>query len=286
MHKREVIEELVGQGIPERSACRAAGVNRSTFQYPAQAPDTFGEMIRQQVIRLAHQHRRYGVARVTALLQREGHVVNHKRIHRIWKQERLQVPRKRPRKRIKGVSTSWPTRATHPNHVWTYDFLFDWSEAKVQLKFLVVLDEWTRESLKIRVGRNLDSRHVRETLEGLFKERGLPEHIRSDNGPEFIERELQRWLGEQGAKTIYIEPGHPWENGFAESFIGKFRDECLNEEIFFNEMEAQVVVDAWRRHYNYERPHSSLGYRTPAEVALNPVGPSAALVASTTGRNI
>jgi transposase InsO family protein len=160
-----------------------------------------------------------------------------------------------------------PTKAEYRGHVWTYDFVFDRSERGELLKMLTVLDEHTRECHRIRVGLQLDSEAVIETLSELFESHGAPAYLRSDNGGEFIAHKLAQWLAEHGTETIHIEPGHPWENGYAESFIGKFRDECLNEETFWNERHAQVVVERWRTHYNEERPHSSLGYRTPSEVA-------------------
>jgi len=160
-----------------------------------------------------------------------------------------------------------PARAEYRGHVWTYDFLFDRSEKGQLLKMLTVLDEYTRECHAIRVGLGLDSEAVIETLSELFGLHRAPRYLRSDNGGEFIAHKLREWLAEHGTETIHIEPGHPWENGYAESFNGKFRDECLNEEVFWNERHAQVIVERWRTHYNEERPHSSLGYRTPSEVA-------------------
>lgn len=177
------------------------------------------------------------------------------------------LPRKRPRKRRRGEPTGLPTAASYRGHVWTYDFVFDRTERGQALKMLVVLDEFTRECHRIRVGRRLDSAAVIATLEELMGEHGAPAYLRSDNGGEFIAEQVQAWLAQQGTATVYIEPGHPWENGVAESFNGKFRDECLNREVFWGAAHAQVIVERWRRTYNEERPHSALGYRTPAEVA-------------------
>lgn len=275
--KREIVSELMERGISEGTACRAVGVNRSSYQYKPKdsASGQEGVRIRKAVIELAHKHRRYGYRRVTALLRRRGDKVNHKRIWRIWRSEGLSLPRRRPGKRRANRVVAHPTKAEYRGHVWTYDFLFDRSEKGQQLKMLTVLDEYTRECHRIKVavnGAGLDSEAVIETLAELFELHGAPAYLRSDNGGEFIAHRLGEWLVEQGTSTIHIEPGHPWENGYGESFNGKFRDECLNEEVFWNWRHAQVIVEGWRRHYNEERPHSSLGYRTPSEVAAEAAG--------------
>lgn len=258
---------LVARGVSERLACRTVGLGRTSYRYRGQGANEEERRLRALVVTLAHQHRRYGYRRIAALLRRQGYAVNHKWVWRVWREEGLTVPRRRTRKRRAGASATLPTRATHRGHVWTYDFLFDATERGQALKLLVVLDEHTRECHRIRVGHSLDSDAVIDTLAALFEEHGPPEHLRSDNGGEFIAATLQAWLGETGATTIYIAPGHPWENGYAESFNGKLRDECLNEEVFWGVEHAQVIVERWRRQYNEERPHSALGYRTPAEVA-------------------
>jgi putative transposase len=273
--KREVVAEMTASGVSERAACRAVGLSRSSQRYQPRAK---GERcgLAAEIVALAQQHRRYGYRRITALLRRRGERVNHKRVWAIWTEERLSLPRRRPRKRRGGVTGARPTRATHRNHVWTYDFLFDRTEHGQTLKLLTVLDEYTRECHAIRVGRRLDSVAVIETLAALFRQHGAPAYVRSDNGGEFIAARLMTWLERQGTATAHIEPGHPWENGYVESFHGKFRDECLNEEIFWHERHAQVVVERWRRQYNEARPHSALGYRTPAEVAAT--APAGAVV--------
>lgn len=188
-------------------------------------------------------------------------------VHRIWQQEGLQLPRKRPRKRRSGASVPLPTRATERGHVWTVDFVFDQTERGQLLKLLVVLDEYTRECHQIRVDTRMDSQAVVATLVTVCAEHGAPAYLRRDNGGEFVARVVGDWLAEQGSQTAFIAPGHPWENGYAESFIGKLRDECLHEEVFWTVRHAQVMVEWWRRHYNEERPHSALGYRTPREAA-------------------
>ena len=258
---------LVARGVSERLACRTGGLDRASFRYQARATDEDERQLRALVVALAHRHRRYGHRRVAALLRRQGHAVNHKWVWRVWCEEGLAVPRHRTRKRRAGAGVALPTRATHRGHVWTDDFLSDATERGQALKLLVVLDEYTRECRRIRVGRGLASAAVIDTLAALFAEHGPPEQLRSDNGGAFIAATLQAWLGASGARTMYIAPGHPWEHGYAESFNGKLRDECLNEEVFWGVEHAQVIVERWRRQDNEERPHSALGYRTPAEVA-------------------
>jgi putative transposase len=234
------------------------------------APDE--EALQADVLRLARRHRRYGYRRITALLRRQGRPVNAKRIYRIWQRAGLALPRKRPRRHHEGPTVELPQRAVRPNHVWPCNFLFDRTESGQALKLLIVLDEYTRENLAIRVERRLTAGDVIETVAQLFAQPGAPPYVRSDNGPELIARALQTWLAQRGTQTVYIAPGHPWENGYAESFIGKFRDECLNEEIFRSIEEARVVIASWRWEYNHRRPHSSIGYQTPAERALQAGG--------------
>ncbi len=258
---------LVARGVSERLACRTLGLSRASYRYRGRADDGEAQRRRTLVVALARRHPRYGYRRVAALLRRQGEAVGIKWVWRIWREEGLAVPRRRPRKPRAGGAAPLPARATHRGHVWAYDFLFDATERGPSLKLLVVLDEHTRECHRIRVARRLDSAAVLDTLAALFEEHGPPAYLRSDNGGEFIAARLQAWLGECGIATAYIAPGHPWENGFAESFNGKLRDECLNEEVFWGEEHAQVIVERWRRQYNNERPHSALGYRTPAEIA-------------------
>jgi putative transposase len=263
---RLIVDELTQWGLSQRAACRAVGMNRATYRYPGQGGERCGEL-KRRIIDLANRHKCYGYRRVTAVLRRDGERVNHKRVWRVWRDEGLSLPRRRTRKRRVGAKRGLPTRAADRGQVWTYDFVYDRTERGRALKRLVVLDEYTRECHQIRVGYPLGSEAVITILSGLFEQHGTPGHIRSDNGGEFIAARLTGWLSAQGAETVYIEPGHPWENGYAESFIGKFRDECLNEEVFSNARYAQAVVETWRRQYNEERPHSSLGYRTPVDVA-------------------
>jgi transposase InsO family protein len=235
---------------------------------------------------------RFGSERVHQLLLGTGWRVNFKRVHRLWKQEHLQVPGKqRKRRRLPGQSANGCIRhqALHRNHVWSYDFLTDRTEDGRQLKLLVVIDEFTRECLAAEVGRTFTARDVMLTLQYLFAVRGAPEHIRSDNGPEFIAKELQQWLERAAVRTLYIQKASPWENGYVESFNGKLRDELLNRELFLSVPEARYVLDEWREEYNHRRPHSGLNWQTPAAYAARLVDrqagafPAASRVVSSVG---
>lgn len=219
--------------------------------------------------RLAGKHPRYGYRLITAKLRQEGWQVNHKRVQRLWRKEGLQVPYRRKRKKSHGSSENACSvkRAEYINHVWTYDFVEDQTEDGRKLKLLTVLDEHTRESLAIEVDRSIRSKDVIAVLEYLFMVRGLPMFIRSDNGPEFIAQAIKQWLKDRFVGTLYIEPGCPWENGYAESFHGRFRDDFLDRELFYSVKEAKVLVENWRLEYNQHRPHSSLRYMTPAAFA-------------------
>ena len=263
-----MVRMTVEKGVPQRASCRILGVNRASARYKRRPEDPVNGLIREELHRLSHKHKRYGTPRMTELIRRQGFGVTHKRIERIWTQEELRVPRKRRRRRRGTPVWERPNPATKPNEVWSYDFVADLTLYGQKLKMLTVVDEFTRECLEIRVEKRMGSREVLETLDELITERGAPSYTRSDNGPEFIASKLEMWLREKGVVPLHIEPGSPWENGFVESFNGKLRDECLNGETFWSRAEAQVIVDWWRRVYNEERPHSSLGFKTPAEVAL------------------
>jgi transposase InsO family protein len=206
------------------------------------------------------------------MLKNEGWKVNHKRVERLWRREGLKVPRKQPKRRRLWLTNGSciRLRPTHRNHVWAYDFVSCRTHDGRPLKILTVLDEYTRECLALVVERRLRSDDVLHCLTNLFVTHGTPEHIRSDNGPEFTAKAVRRWLGKIGVTTVYIEPGSPWENGYNESFNGKLRDELLNGEIFYTLKEAQVLIEAWRREYNTIRPHSSLRYKPPAPEAILP----------------
>jgi len=219
--------------------------------------------------RLAGSNPRYGYRRITALLRREGWRVNPKRVLRLWRSEGLKVPQKQRKKRRLGNSENSVTRRRpeRPDHVWTYDFTEDRTVDGRRLKFLAVLDEYTRRCLALEVERGMRSTYVIGVLKKLAEEHGPPEHLRSDNGPEFIAQAVRAWLTERGTGTLYIEPGAPWENAYMESFNGKLEDELLGSELFTSLAEAKLLAAGYRDHHNHERPHSSLGYRTPARFA-------------------
>ena len=209
---------------------------------------------------------RYGYKRITALLNRDGWRVNHKRVYRIWREEGLKVPAKQPKRRRLWFNNGSciRKRAEYKNHVWSYDFVFDRTQIGRPIRMLTIIDEYTRECLAIKVKNKLNSIDVFHALADLFLMRGVPHYIRSDNGAEFIAKRLKKWLHQLEVKTLYIAPGSPWENGYIESFNGRLRDELLNGEIFYSLKEAQVLVEMWRKEYNTVRPHSSIGYKPPA----------------------
>ena len=222
------------------------------------------------IIRLASRYGRYGYRRITAMLRSEGWTVNAKRVERIWRREGLKVPQKQPKKGRLWLNdgSCIRLRPEHPNHVWSYDFVEGRTHNGRKFRMLNIIDEFTRECLAIRIDRKLNSTDVIDALSDLFILRGVPGHVRSDNGPEFIAKAVREWIAAVGAKTAFIEPGSPWENGYCESFNSKLRDELLNGEIFYSLAEAKVIIEAWRRYYNTERPHSSLGYKPPAPEAI------------------
>jgi putative transposase len=257
--------------VSERRACRVVRQWRGTQRYlPLRRTDE--DQLTQAILALAAKYGRYGYRRITALLQDAGWPVGKDRVQRIWRREGLKVPQKqRPRGRLwLGDGSCVRLRPERANHVWSYDFVKAMTHDGRALRVLVVIDEYTRECLALRVARRLGSLQVIDTLADVMLVRGIPEHIRSDNGPEFIAEELRKWLGKVGTRTLYIEPGSPWENGYCESFNGKLRDEFLNGEIFYSLKEAQILTERWRVEYNTERPHSALGYRPPAPQAIIP----------------
>lgn len=231
--------------------------------------DSKNETLRQAIIRLSNRFPRFGYRRIHAILtKQEGWTINVKRVRRIRSEEGLQV-KKKTKKRKRGQGAKPPEQATAPNHVWTVDFVQDNLTRGSSFRMLTVLDEFTRQSLTIRVERSLKAVDVQMTLETLFKDFGVPMYLRSDNGAEFVAHCLQNWLKEQHTQSLFIEPGSPWQNGKCESFNGRFRDECLNMEAFDTLQEAQIVIEEWREHYNTERPHSALQYRTPEVFILD-----------------
>jgi putative transposase len=221
------------------------------------------------MLELVREHPRFGYRRIWALLRREGWRVNRKRVYRLWRQQGLKVPRRKKKKRRLGQKENGCTRrrALARNHVWAWDFIHDRTADGRPLKWLSVVDEYTRECVGLEVARSLSARRVTELLAEMIRERGAPVHIRSDNGPEFIAHEIRRWLTEAEVAALYVEPGSPWENGYAESFHSRLRDELLDREEFSSPLEARVLSAAWREDYDHKRPHSSLNYQTPAEFA-------------------
>ena len=262
--KKQAVAYVVDQRLcSERRACRYLGVHRSTYRYPVKSPLPQQVQLHQRIVSLSWQYPRYGYRRIRAVLEREGWSVSRKQVKRIRRKEGLKVHPKPQRIPRQGVSTGLPTQATHRNHVWTWDFIFDRTDKGSTLKMLTMLDEYTRQCLAIRVERQIRSGQVLATLWQAMMQYGIPEHIRSDNGTEFIAGKIQRWLRVNQINTLYIEPGSPWQNGYIESFHSRFRDECLNREWLLNLREARVVIEDWRQHYNTERPHSRLGYLSP-----------------------
>jgi putative transposase len=244
------------------------GQPRATQRYRP-LPREFERRLVGRMLELVREHPRYGYRRIWALLRREGWRVNRKRIHRLWRREGLKVPQKQRKKRHLGQSANGCARrrAEHKDHVWAWDFIFDHTRDGRALKWLTLVDEYTRENLALEVGRGMTAEEVIDVLADLFVVRGVPKHIRSDNGPEFIAAAIRAWLGYAGVQTLYIAPGSPWENGYAESFNSRFRDELLAREEWDALSEARAYGTWYRLEYNHRRPHSALGYQTPAEFA-------------------
>jgi len=241
--------------------------------------------LRQRMHELAARHKRYGYRRVWVLLRREGWAVNRKRVQRLWREEGLRVPQRQRKRRRLGSSTNGTQQlsATHKNHVWSYDFLMDQTADGRRLKLLPIVDEFTREAHAILVDRSVTARDVVDLLKYLFSVHGEPEFIRSDNGPEFIAIAVRDWLRQSGVRTLYIEPGSPWENAYSESFNSRFQDELLNQELFTSLTESRVLVEQYRVDYNHLRPHSSLGYLASAVFAAEQEAPASGSVASAPG---
>lgn len=264
--RREQVAFLQARGHSRRRACALLSVARSSLSYTSRlvARDAPALAVMRE---LAAQYPRFGYRRVRIFLARRGHPMSVERAHRLWRHAGLQVPRRRPRRRV-ATGRPRPVPATGPNHVWAYDFVFDACANGQKLKCLTVIDEFTRESLAIDVAGGIRSGRVIEVLSRLVSTHGAPRYLRSDNGPEFVSRAILRWLDEARIETALNDPGKPWQNGADESFNGKFRDECLSLEWFRNRTDATIVIEQWRRDYNTVRPHMSLGYLTPAEFKL------------------
>jgi transposase InsO family protein len=264
-----MVEQVCRQlGTSERKTCKVLGQARNTQRYRFRQPEKDRPLI-DDLLRVTVKHPRYGYRRVTILLREDGWLVNFKRVYRLWCQEGLKVHRKQHKRLWLGTSANScdRKRPEHYNHVWSYDLLSDRLENGRRIRMLSVIDEFTRECLALDVGRNFRGGDVVEVLRYLFAVRGEPQYIRSDNGPEFTCNAVKKWLKTTGVKTLFIAPGSPWENGYIESFNGKLRDELLNRELFVHINEARYVADRWRMDYNHYRPHSSLGYMSPAAFA-------------------
>ena len=243
-----------------------------TTQRRESSPSSDEKQLTKDIVVLATKYGRYGYRRITALLNNNEHGwrVNHKRVERIWRKEGLKVPKKQPKRGRLWLNdgSCIRLRPEHKDHVWSYDFMVERTTDGRAFRVLNIIDEFTRESLSGKVNRKISSQDVIDELFNLFIFRGIPEHIRSDNGPEFTAKVVRRWLNHLGVKTLFIEPGSPWENGYIESFNGKLRDELLDREIFTTLEEAKALIEQWRRNYNQVRPHSALGYQPPAPEAI------------------
>jgi putative transposase len=270
--RREAVAYATGRGLSQRRACTLLSVARSALAYRARKPASDAAVL-ARMGELARRYPRYGYRRIRVFLGRDGHRMSAGRAYRLWRAAGLQVPRKRPRRRA-ATSRPRPQAPTGANQVWSYDFVFDHCANGQQLKCLTVTDEFTKEGLAIDVDGRIRSPRVIEVLSRLVSARGAPAFLRSDNGPEFVSKALLSWIVAQGIGTALIEPGKPWQNGVAESFNGKFRDECLSLEWFRSRAEAKVIIETWRRHYNAVRPHMSLGYLTPNEFVARQANPA------------
>jgi putative transposase len=266
-NKRRAVKIVVKESLGGTAqACRALGLSRSGY-YLVKSESVESRRMRREIIELSRKHSRYGYRRITAMMRREGFVINAKRVQRVRREEGLQVSKKQRRSKRLGTSTAQRQMATHPNHVWSWDFVMDQTESGSCFRILTLLDEFTRVFLTVHVAWSIRAEDVITVVEAAMVRYGRPEHLRSDNGPEFIAHKIQDWLRDRAVKTLYIKPGSPWENGHIESFHDKFRDEHLNRELYGSLLEAKVLVEAWRSEYNQLRPHSSLGYQTPEEFA-------------------
>jgi putative transposase len=261
--RRQQVAYARSRGLSGRRACALLSVARSSLPYVSTLAVRDAPVV-AAMRELAGQYPRYGYRKIRIFLGRGGHTMSPERTYRLWRQAGLQVPKRRPRRRA-ATSRPRPLPAAGPNHVWAYDFVYDTCADGRTVKCLTVVDEFTRECLAIDVAGSIRSSRVIEVLTQLVSVHGAPRYLRSDNGPEFVATAILRWLQAAQIETAFIDPGKPWQNGTDESFNGKFRNECLTIEWFRNRLEAQVAIEHWRRHYNEERPHMSLGDQTPAE---------------------
>lgn len=260
-----------------RVACRFLRLSRSSYEYKSQQPSSRQQQLIKAIEELTKKHPRYGYRRITAMLKQQGWAVGKRHIQRLRRQMGMRVPPSKRKILRKGLSTGLPTRATHRGHVWTWDFIADATMRGGAIRMLTMLDEYTRECHILRADRSLKSADVLEWMGKAIQSHGAPEYLRSDNGSEFIAKEVQKWLKDNKIKTIYIDPGSPWQNGFVESFHGRFRDECLNRETLWTLTEARVVIEDYRKDYNQNRPHSKLGYKSPEQYVRELCPPSVTL---------
>jgi putative transposase len=252
-----------------RSACRWLGFNRSSLRYEPKPLPPKRRLLEAQIVKVSREHPTLGYKKVTGLMRSKGDLVNKKQVQRVRREEGLQVPPPKPRERRQGLSTGLPQQATHRNHVWCWDFVADFTQRGGKLRVFNLIDEFTRECHCIHADRSIKAADVLRLLQEAIEENGPPEFVRSDNGPEFIARAIQNWLAQNKIKTIYIDPGCPWQNGYAESFNSRFRIECLDRELLYTLSESRVVFADWRAYYNNVRPHRSLGLQSPTDFARN-----------------
>jgi putative transposase len=259
---------VLAKGLGNRSqACRALGLSRSGV-YRCKKVNESKEEMKEQIVTMSQENPRYGYRRVTALLKHEGHSVNSKRVQRVRRNEGLQVSKRQRKMRRRGQSTAQRQKATPPGHVWSWDFIEDQTVYGKRIRILTIIDEYTRQWLHFHLSSSIRADDVIMALSEAITKYGVPEYIRSDNGPEFVAYTVQDWLHSQHIQTLYIKPGSPWENGHIESFHDKIRDECLNRELFHSLQEARIIIGDYRLDYNESRPHSALQYLSPNQFAL------------------
>ena len=254
-------------GCSGRAACRYLGFNRSTLRYRPKPVPEKKLLLEMEIVRVSKDHPTLGYKKVARLLRNEGWRVNKKQVQRVRREEGLQVPPKKPKRRRQGFSTGLPQQARHKNHVWAWDFVSDYTQRGGKLRTFNLIDEYTRECHCIHADRAIKAADVLQLLQEAIERNGAPQYIRSDNGPEFIAKAIQSWLKENKIKTLYIDPGCPWQNGYVESFNGRFRQECLDRELIYTLSESRVIFADWLDYYNNTRPHRSLGLQTPSEFA-------------------
>ena len=254
-------------GCSGRAACRYLGFNRSTLRYQPKSIPEKKRLLEMEIVRMSKKHQTLGYKKVAKLLRDEGWHVNKKLVQRVRREEGLQVPPRKPRRRRQGLSTGLPQQARHKNHVWAWDFVSDYTQRGGKLRTFNLIDEYTRECHFIHADRAIKAADVLEILQEAINRHGAPKYIRSDNGPEFIANAIQQWLKDNKIKTLYIDPGCPWQNGYVESFNGRFRQECLDRELIYTLSESRIVISDWRDYYNNTRPHRSFGLQTPSEFA-------------------